>query len=338
MKRLLSVFLALIFVFSIFSLQAQAVENNNSGGFDYSVYTNEELDLSLISLEDISNMSKDEFLELVREFERVYDPFDTYSEQTIQAEELIAPVNGSSDISPQWTSGDINFLGEYTETGTHEIITAKACEIFAGDKGFYADDSLAIVAIILSISLASMLPDKYEIGVFFNGHFYDPDTGENYLGFSNNTAKTNAQEHYDNAVSAASTGDVDEAFEELGRCLHYIQDANVPHHAANEIALPLIDTPHGEFENYAFTVAESVLSDFYTVSQYTYSMLSEATVSDLTHLAAVNAKEEIDKVNNLSDRSDWLEVADYCLENAVMLSAIILYKFAVESAIPFYYS
>ncbi len=332
MKRLLSVFLALIFVFSIFSLQAQAVENNNSGGFDYSVYTNEELDLSLISLEDISNMSKDEFLELVREFERVYDPFDSYTEEESDS----SFDNNNSSISPRWTSGDK--IGAYEQTGTHEIITVKACEIFAGDKGFYSDDSLAIVAIILSISLASMLPDKYEIGVFFNGHFYDPDTGENYLGFSNNTAKTNAQEHYDNAVSAASTGDVDEAFEELGRCLHYIQDANVPHHAANEIALPLIDTPHGEFENYAFTVAESVLSDFYTVSQYTYSMLSEATVSDLTHLAAVNAKEEIDKVNNLSDRSDWLEVADYCLENAVMLSAIILYKFAVESAIPFYYS
>lgn len=337
MKRLLSVFLALIFVFSIFSLQAQAVENNNSGGFDYSVYTNEELDLSLISLEDISNMSKDEFLELLREFERVYDPFDTYSEQTIQAEELIVPVNGSSDISPQWTSGDINSLGEYTETGTHEIITAAACIILANDKGFYTEDPLERIETMLSISLASLLPDKDEKDFLFAGHFYDPDTGENYLGSSTNTAKTNAESHYDAAVSAASKGKINEAYEYLGRCLHYIQDANVPHHAANKISYgPL--SPHSAFEKHAFNMVDEALSDFNTVSQEAYSLVTDATVSEFTHLSATVAKLKIDKVNSIFDKNAWDDTADSCLENAVEVSVMIMYKFAVESALPFYNS
>lgn len=55
--------------------------------FTISAYaTSDELDLSQYTVDDLAQMSADEFRQLLADFERVYDPFDTYNTDPIMEE------------------------------------------------------------------------------------------------------------------------------------------------------------------------------------------------------------------------------------------------------------
>ena len=71
MKKILSLLLIIIILLSSFC-------------FTLSAYaTTDELDLSQYTVEDLAQMSADEFRQLLADFERVYDPFDTYNTDPI---------------------------------------------------------------------------------------------------------------------------------------------------------------------------------------------------------------------------------------------------------------
>jgi phospholipase C len=241
---------------------------------------------------------------------------------------------GEDSVSPQWTSGDIAD-GEYTEDGCHEYITATACSILINDKGFYANNATASVVIALSISLASLLPDRDEVGLLYAGHFYDPSTGKNCVGSTTNTAKVHAQEHYDAAVNAANVGAMDEAYEHLGRCLHYVQDASEPHHAANNRHI-LDGLSHGRFEDFAYSNQETYLGSYTSISNSCYTIATNSDISTLVDNTATFAKQYINTVNNTDNQTQWSGTAEICLKNAAKYSAMVMYRFSRESAVPFY--
>ena len=207
-------------------------------------------------------MSADEYMSLVKEFEKTYDPFNSY-DSTEETQE-----NKSDDmVSPLWTSGKIED-DKWIEEGCHEYITSVACVILANDKGFFSNNDWDRLYIVLSISVASLLPDRDEVGTpLFEGHFYDPDTGKSYSNSISNTAKVNATAQYNMAVAAANRGDMDAAYEHIGRCLHYVQDVNVPHHSANITAL---NPAHRSFQQFAFNNQESYLSEYESISSGNY--------------------------------------------------------------------
>lgn len=65
MKKIISLLLTIIMLLSSFC-------------FTMSAYaTSDELDLSQYTVDDLAQMSADEFRQLLADFERVYDPFDT---------------------------------------------------------------------------------------------------------------------------------------------------------------------------------------------------------------------------------------------------------------------
>ena len=191
------------------------------------------MDLSQYTLDDIRAMSSEEYLNLVKEFEHVYDPYGSYVAEDLSLMNSADLTDENGTVSTQWKSGKNNSEGEYTKNGSHEYISAIACTVLNNDKGFFSTDTTANIIIALCISLASMLPDTDEREPAFVGHFYDPDTQKNYVGSAANTARTNAEKHFKAALLSASNGAMDEVYEHLGRCLHYVQDVNVPHHAAN---------------------------------------------------------------------------------------------------------
>ena len=329
MKRLFSMILTLtVFLLSMIPMcqYSSAISTRNSS----ITYTNEELDLSQYTLDDLFEMSSYEYRNLVREFERVYDPFGSY-DPTEAAQDDLEASNGDAEL--QWTSGKI-VDGEYTDDGTHEYITTVACEILSNDRGAIGSSVVEGVAVVLSISLASLLPDKDEWFPGFNGHFFDPNTGKNYTGSSSNTAKTNAQEHYDAAVTAANSGDMNEAYEQIGRCLHYIQDASEPHHASNVVSYGSL-SPHAKFEKYAYGKREVCLMDYTTIGSSYYTTAINSTVSSMVIGAATIAKAKIGMVNDTSDQSQWYSVCTSSLKCAARYSAMVLYKFSRLSSVPF---
>ncbi len=333
-KKLISLILALAFTFLMCQTLAYAEEAEDYGGIDISLYTKSELDLSQYTLDDIRAMSSEEYLNLVKEFERVYDPYDSYVAEDLSLTNSTDLTDENGTVSTQWKSGTINKEGEYTESRTHEYITAIACTVLDNDKGFFANNATANIVISLCISLASLLPDTDENEVIlFLGHFYNPDTQKNYVGSTTNTARTNAEKHFKAAVLSASYGAMDEAYEHLGRCLHYVQDVNVPHHAANVIGT---NPSHSSFEEYALENQEAYLENFRTISVSNYRNAYSWDIGTITHKAAAEAKPMISHVNNILDKSEWSEYARITMQNATRYSAMAIYKFAMESSLTLY--
>ena len=307
------------------SLSCFAVEEEKDV-FDINNYTDSELDLTNYTMDDLTEMTPEEYTQLIRDFERVYDPFDSYEETVTET---------TTNPNARWTSGDINLKGEYTEEGCHEYITSVACLVLLNDKGFFANDATGAVVITLYISLASLLPDKDEIGLFpFAGHFYNPITGKNYARSKTNVASKNAQEHYTNAINEMIDGNEDVAFEELGRCLHYVQDLCVPHHAANIIATN--NDSHEAFEKYAFENAELFIGHWKRIIRHDYSKEAPKTPEKLAHNAALTAYDYQYFVDDVDDQTLWPKYAKLCLENAVDYSAIVMYRFGLDPAVEFY--
>ena len=338
MKKATSILLVLILLSSIFSTNALANQYDPFG--DISQYTDSELDLTQYTMDDIVNMTAEEYLYLVAEFERVYDPYNSYVERDINTGNL-SNLSMEETISPRWTSGDIED-DEYTEEGSHEYISSVACVILNNDTGFFADNTVANVVIALSISLASLLPDKDDRGTIpylFDGHFYDPDTKTNYHGDTTNTAKTNASANYKKAIEAAKDDDMAKAYEYLGRCLHYVQDANEPHHAANVHALDgFYGLSHSAFENHAFENQGTYLENYNTITEENYTNATSWTIAKITHVGAGRGKAMIEYVRDITNKDDWDVYAEKSMKNAARYSTMVLYKFGSHNSVPFFYN
>ena len=332
MKKIIAIVLSIALTLCIVPYNVFATPETNYGGIDISEYTNSELDLTQFTIEDIRNMTSDEFIQLVYTFERVYDPYDSYIEPTLNTVEE-SNLNDNT-ISPQWTSGEISNDGEWTEVGCHEYITMVACTVLSNDKGFYSNDTTNMVVISLLISLASLLPDKDENDShLFTGHFYNPITGCNYLLQTDNTARTNAVAHYEDAVEAANSGDMTLAYEYLGRCLHYIQDVSEPHHAYNITGL---NVSHPAFETFAAEHQEEYIGNMTTLTyEQPYTLAVIDSVGEIIDDAGFDAVDYARDVNNTLIRSKWANVAEICLQNAVKYSTMIMYKFGQVASVPF---
>lgn len=315
MKKALAIFLTLVLLLCSFSFLMPT----------YATYRlAQELDLSQYTLDDLADMPADEFRQLLADFERVYDPFDTYETNPIM-EKNQAPV-----IQPLWGSGD----SDGSETGSHEIITAQAVVVLTNDLGFFYDNSnpASNIAAALLLSLASVLPDEDERGFpFFVGHFYHAHDGDNYMGSTSNTALTNCRQHFNQAVSYYKSGN-ENVYLELGRALHYLQDAAQPHHAAN---ITIINPAHTQFEDYVDeriqTYTDPVTSIFGSAAldhNNDYVAARTKTVDAFVKSAALNAYSFVDEVDSILDKSQWDATARITIRLSVQFSAVLLYKFS----------
>lgn len=314
MKKILSLLLIIIILLSSFC-------------FTLSAYaTTDELDLSQYTVEDLAQMSADEFRQLLADFERVYDPFDTYNTDPIMEG------NKPPTIQPRWGSGDIE-----NELGSHEMLTMQACVVLMTDKGFFSNNAGENLALALSISIASIMPDKDEVGLLFAGHFYHAIDGDNYLGSKSNTALTNCRSHYNAAVSAAKGNNQAKAAEEIGRALHYLQDAGQPHHAAN---ITVANISHKLFEDQIDANIETYINlitsvnnhNFhYATAGFTYSSAAANSIDYLVKSTSLIAYGYRGQVNNALNKSQWDFVARITVPNSIAFSALLMYKFAGAS-------
>lgn len=323
--KMISILLIFCFVFP-FSIPVKATYE----------YANDKLDLSQYTVEEVVSLPKEEFLKLLSDFERIYDPFDTYKTDPIFEQ--------SNMIQPLWVSGD--FEGEELLHGSHETITAAAVIIMNNDIGFFYEDTADAVAALLTLAIASILPDKYETAIGFEGHFYHGLYHFNYLGQVFNTALTNTQTHYAAALLAVELGDKDNAIKEIGKALHYIQDVSEPHHASNIIA-GMKNNVHGVFEEYVDLRVENYLEGLNsayshkfenTYQIFNYNLAYSKDVKYLVDGAASIAYEYRDKVVDIADKSQWDLVCKKTVSNAAVFSAFLLAKFAYDSGWSLYKS
>jgi len=207
---------------------------------------------------------------------------------------------------------------------SHQQFTGQALKILTNDKG-------STVAKSLNDNKSLLLeycdkPDSDEASYVFAYHFYNPYNKENYLpsflSASKTTAMTKFQEHIKNAANNYKSNR-SYSIQELGRALHFLEDINVPHHAANLIAGL---STHSKYESYVndndslFFINTSTAYNKYS----NYDLYSYCTA--IFDECAKNAYSYKDLANS-SDTSNWKTAATATLKLGQEDMAALLYKF-----------
>lgn len=318
MKKIKSIISCLLTAIILFSACSMA---------SFAFVTEEEFDIENVTWEDIMTMSNSDFRKLLSDFERIYDPFGTYETNPITQDE-----SGWYDwgVQPYWTSGQ----EDMSETGSHELITARACGILLDDKGFWGDNRNGSILVALTLSLASIIPDRdADLGVkdLYRGHFYDPDTEKNFAGSKTNTAKTNAVKFYNQAKSQGISNE--DFYRSVGCMLHYIQDACEPHHAANIVSTGPLSS-HSQFEKFADENLNTYIDSMTTLADSVYEVRLNKDIGTIVHESAVVGKGYSDLVDSIFSKTHWGTVALNTTRLAVIQTATILYKLSIEMNIP----
>lgn len=303
MKKSIAILMSLLLFSTVFfSMPASAY----SKPFDITDYT----------IADFQDMEPNERKDLLYKFIDTYNPYGIKEKNA----------KSYNTVQPLWKSD-----GGEGNGATHEMITMQAFLCFVNDYGFYNVDGTEALTVILLLSAASGLPDKDEIGIFpFSGHFYDPDTQKNWAGSKTNTAKTNAQKHFTNAYNKLKTNvnmsvtsdDFKYVLEELGRSLHYIQDANEPHHANNQIA---VFSNHSEYEKYVDERLNNYIGGIESTFSAYYTTARNVTVAEYTHKAATVAKPIYENIKD-NNKAYWDDCTELTIMFATFCSAGVIYK------------
>lgn len=224
------------------------------------------------------------------------------------------------------TSRPIMFFTSDGEKGTHEFIVKQALMILKNDKGENVQGLIKKYESTLKEYCDK--PDKDEKDFVFAYHFYNPYTGENYLPSflkqSKITALIKFREHAENAVSNYKTNK-DLAMEELGRACHFLEDVNVPYHAANLVAGV---STHSEYEQ--FVQDNQQHYGINTSDKYNnYSSLAfDNYCNNILNNCAKYAYSFKDNVVN--DKNSWNSVADKTVKYAQQYVAAFFYRFLQE--------
>lgn len=248
-------------------------------------------------------------------------------------QELIDIINGSDRLIDYYgihsADAEIQWGSSAGRTATHQYITASALSVFYSDMPRHVSFSVFNGYEWQIIMSASDLPDTDETyGGTYKGHFYDPNTQKNFKGETSPTAKTNFVYWYEKAVENYPDN-YDYAFECLGRALHYMQDANEPHHSSNNIA---VLSNHTQFEAYVDENRAS-FGSVTSVDSSTYAVNNNWTTATLLHKAALFSNSYADTVLETNDTDIWDDVAEVTISKAIEYCACVIYNFARDTGI-----
>lgn len=222
---------------------------------------------------------------------------------------------------------------------THKFITEQALQILANDNK-QTPFPLHVTDLLTEYSVD---PDYSERDIechevcmpkcgttctpTYKGHFYHYITGTNWRGGVFPTAKTRAVEHYNAALAKFLLGNHEEAWQELGRSLHYIEDATNMHHARNEIAF---FAPHSEFETWTGNDLNANRGLYEKQSSSQYNTILMSSIGDIVAACASFAAQDTIPATPdaiIGYRPSAIRELGYAQE----VSAAVIYKFLVEA-------
>lgn len=247
-------------------------------------------------------------------------------------EKVQSIANGSDDIYGEGVplehgaNPDTRFSsGGYDHT--HQYIVANALVILDNDQGASSFNEETNASILLE---ATDWPDKLgnetDFGTFA-GHFYDPDSGKNWLGQSSPTARTRAESYFEAAVEAYEAGKIEVAMSNLGKGTHYVSDLNEPHHASN---LTAINSNHSAFESYVDENRQSYKIDNNSFDSSAYEDAVDISVGDMMYSAAKHAK---GLASAAQEEITYASAGEQSVEHAIQTVTQYIYKFGNQVGI-----
>ena len=169
-------------------------------------------------------------------------------------------------------------------------------------------------------------PDEDESGGAFKYHFYNPATEKNFMG-EDESALKKCNDHYNNALRYYKEGKKLDAFEELARALHFLEDLNTPVHTNNQT---FIDTTfnvafHVSFENRCKEIQNQVIA---TMNKREFNYYKDNSLTTIAKASALLANDNFYALyEKFLDKS---LVAVNSIENAQKAVAGVLYKFTLD--------
>lgn len=314
MKKIISIILAIAFVaMLILPTSALAIPPKPISST---------LDISNYTLEDYLELDADEQMAFFYAFVDAYNPYGMRD----KLKQINNETNIDTGISPQWSSGN-NWNHTEQEIATHQYLTLDAFKEFVNAHNFYKIDGAQALAISLYLMAASGLPDMDERdNESFSSHYYLPNTGKSYLVGATDSAKTKVEKHFDNAYNElrddffmdVTSDEFYYVLEELGRALHFIQDACVPHHTVQVYAL----TTHAQFENYVNKNVSGIIDKYPSLPCKYHDMLDQSA-GDLVHKAAEIAQPKYSSVSIIYTN---MNVATSCVLESLYFSEALMLK------------
>jgi len=221
---------------------------------------------------------------------------------------------------------------------THESVTkystgkiSQSCDALKSVKGLN-EKELSVLEDIQGdynkiVVDGSLKPDDDENKGGFKYHFFNPVTERNYMGEKEN-ASSKCVEHFENALNFYRTGDKPSAYEELGRSVHFLEDANTCVHTGYDnptdsvVKLPM----HIRFEKKCDIVSEQCNAEVPAESLEYYEVNS---VEDIVKSSAVLAMDNFYRLENI--KNDENKLACNAVLNAQKRVAGLIYKFIKEA-------
>lgn len=208
---------------------------------------------------------------------------------------------------------------------THQYTTHRGIEIFDKVQGEKYSDFFTKKDREQIFKYCTM-PDEDEAMGAFKYHFYNPATEKNFMG-EDDSALERYKNHYHKAINQFKNGKREDAFEELGRSLHFLEDLNTPVHTNNQ---NFIDTAynvsfHVSFENKCKDIQSRVIS---SLLKKEFRYYKENTIENIGKACAFLANDNFYALyEKLLPRET---VAANSIKNAQKAVAGMLYKFYLD--------
>jgi len=241
--------------------------------------------------------------------------------------------SGSGVISSGW-SGGLNGKNK-----THQWLVTRAFKILSNDnpviKNRFTTNQIAV------ITEFSDWPDVKETNEMNNWHFYYYHTKTNFQGNSKPTAKSKFIDWYNSAVNKYNRSHNDvklqtEAFQDLGKCIHYLSDLGTPVHTGDRahtfwnggiIADGLQAAKHVSWE----FVADQVKKFHEVESSEYYSWYTSNTLSYITEVNACISYDFYSDTQNPLNVGLYYGSMKSCLKYTQKDVAGLLYKFYIDT-------
>lgn len=217
------------------------------------------------------------------------------------------------------------------EDHSHQVFCSNTFNILCNDFG--RENIKPILNDKYIIVVSSDLPDMDEKENLYSYHFYNPYSGKNYLAGFLKGSKENAYKRYRKHLNNALEnyrGNHEYAMTELGRALHYFEDVNEPHHAAN---LTAANSTHYFYEKYVDNRSYDLLIDHSTkYDEYRDYRFKE--FADMIFVKSAKYAYSFSPVVNnpvlylTGDR--WFEAAKSTTDNMQQYMAALIYRFYEE--------
>lgn len=251
--------------------------------------------------------------------------------EEITNEDFIGCDSTSTDCFQEVINYDfISPQGKFASGGpneSHQTFARQALKILSNDKGAEVAKPLNDYSNIILEYVDK--PDKDEREYAFAQHFYNPYTYRNFLPSSLQASSITAWSKFDfhlkNSIKNYNKNRT-YSMQELGRALHFLEDVNVPHHAANLVA---VLSTHSQYEKYI----NKYNGTFLIESSLDYDKYSDSNFESFSRLlfdeCAKYAYSYKDLANSL-DKDNWDIAAKATIKKAQENIPALFYRYLKE--------